>query len=176
MRAPFSRTAFDLLAEQAGTDPHHDAAISIGGRVSYGELYERARRVAGFLQAGGVRRGDRIGLLANNRIEWLEIFFGIAALGAVVVPFSTWSTAHELEFLLDDSEVSWLFTLDAFGERRFGDDVANLAAAGRLRHLQHIVTIDGPVASPARDSVVAYGDVVRADPIGDLLPGEAASA
>ncbi len=176
MRAPFSRTAFDLLAEQAGSDPHHDAAISTSGRVSYGELHERAGRVAGFLQVRGVQRGDRIGLLANNRIEWLEIFFGIAALGAVVVPFSTWSTVHELEFLLEDSEVSWLFTIDAFGQRNFGDDVAQLAATGNLQHLQHIVLIDGPVPSPMRDRMIPYGDVTGADSIGDLLPGDGASA
>ena len=93
MRAPFSRTAFELLSEQAAKAPERDAAVALEGAVSYGALQDRAGRVAAYLRAAGVRRGDRIGLLANNRIEWLEIFFGVAALGAVVVPFSTWSTA-----------------------------------------------------------------------------------
>lgn len=172
MRAPFSRTAYDLLTEQAGSHPQHDAVISGGASTSYGELHERARCVAGHLARNGVRRGDRIGLLCDNRCAWLEIFFGIAALGAVVVPFSTWSTAYELEFLLDDSEVSWLFTLDAFGGRRFGEDVAKLAADGKLRHLRRVVSIDGVT----RGEVAGYADVTAAAPVGDPLPGEGASA
>ena len=62
----------------------------------------RARSIAQRLQASGIGRGDPIGLLANNCIEWLEIFFAASALGAVVVPFSTWSTSAELDFLLQD--------------------------------------------------------------------------
>ncbi len=173
MRAPFSRTAFELLAEQAAKAPERDAAITLEARVSYGALHARAERVAGYLHDRGVRRGDRVGLLANNRIEWLEIFFGIAALGAVVVPFSTWSTAHELAFLLDDSEISWMFTVSQFGERQFLEDVVRLRADGKAPHLQHIILIDG-AASDA--SVIAYDDVAEAAPVGALLPGEGASA
>lgn len=174
MRAPFSRTAYDLLAEQARRHPQHDVVISRDVSVSYGALDERVRRVAGYLAGHGVRRGDRIGLLCDNRTEWLEIFFGIAALGAVVVPFSTWSTAYELEFLLDDSQVSWLFTLDAFGGRRFGEVVAQLGAEAKLHHLKNVVSIDG--AGAARGEVVRYADIVANELIGDRLPEEGASA
>ncbi|MGI9478320.1 MAG: class I adenylate-forming enzyme family protein [Hyphomicrobiaceae bacterium] len=176
MRAPFSRTAFDLLAEQAAVAPHHDAVMSAAGQLSYGNLRDRARHVAGYLREAGVKRGDRIGLLANNRAEWLEIFFGIAALGAVVVPFSTWSTTHELAFLLDDSEVSWMFTIAAFGDRRFGEDIVQLAATGRSQHLKHVVLIDDDSASPPGHGAIAYRDVAGSLPIDDVLPGEGASA
>jgi len=176
MRAPFSRTAFDLLAEQAGRDPQHHAAISAVGSVSYSQLHDRARRVAGYLRAHGVKRGDRIGLLANNRVEWLEIFFGIAALGATVVPFSTWSTIHELEFLLDDSAVSWMFTIDTFGERRFGQDFVQLSVTEKCPHLQHIVIIDGVSEKAGHEGAISYHDVVATDPIDDLLPGDGARA
>jgi len=49
------------------------------------------------LRAEGFRRRERIGMLINNRLEWLETCFGAAALGLVVVPFSTWSKPEELE-------------------------------------------------------------------------------
>ena len=39
-----------------------------------------------------VRRGDRVAMLLNNRVEWLEVCIGAAAIGAVAAPFSTWST------------------------------------------------------------------------------------
>ena len=104
MQSPFSRTAFDLLREMAAHAADHPAVIADGVTTSYGQLAHAASRVAGKLRAGGVRRGDRVGLLSNNRLEWLEVYFATAALGAVLVPFSTWSTAAELEFLLSSGD------------------------------------------------------------------------
>ena len=100
MQPPFSRTAYELLVEQALRAPDALAAITVSDRMSYGDLAHRAGQVAAALRARGIGRGDRVGLLVNNRIEWLEIFFGAAALGAVVVPFSTWSKRAELDFVL----------------------------------------------------------------------------
>ena len=98
--------------------------------VSYAALAGRARSIARRLQASGIGRGDPVGLLANNCVEWLEIFFAASALGAVVVPFSTWSTSAELDFLLQDSGVRCLFTLARLGERDFARDIAALRARG----------------------------------------------
>ena len=74
-----------------------------------------------------------VGLLVNNRIEWLEIFFGAAALGAVVVPFSTWSKRAELDFVLEDSRVRCLFTIGRFGEQDFAADILALRADAKHR-------------------------------------------
>lgn len=85
MQAPYSRTLSDLLDEQAARRAEALAVISGDMRLTYAELAERARRVAGVLRA----RGDRVGLLINNRPEWLEAAFSAWMLGAVAVPFST---------------------------------------------------------------------------------------
>ncbi|MBT6140226.1 MAG: AMP-binding protein [Rhodospirillaceae bacterium] len=131
MKPPYSRTVFDLICEQAEIDPSRIVAIDAGASLTYRQLVERSSRVAMRLRKNGVRRGDRVGLLSDNRAEWLEIFFAAAALGAIVVPFSTWSTASELEFLLNDSEVRWLFTIDRFGEQVFTDAiVSDISAHG----------------------------------------------
>ncbi len=98
MRAPYSRTMFELLDEQSA---RYGTAVICGGEtVSYRELTDRARQAATLLRLHGVRRGDRVGMVVNNRIEWLEIAFGAWLLGAVPTPFSTWSTKAELKFLL----------------------------------------------------------------------------
>ncbi len=143
MNAPFSRTLFDLLREQAQARP--DALAVICGEsgntasdspstttstttstdttsttsttsTSYAALLARVQHLAGALRAAGVARGDRIGLLVSNRIEWIEIFFASAAVGAVLVPFSTWSKPRELAFLLQDSGASMLFVQDRLGK------------------------------------------------------------
>jgi fatty-acyl-CoA synthase len=172
MQAPFSRTVYELLIEQAGRAPEALAAITVSDSVSYSALARRAGQVAAALRARGIRRGDRVGLLLNNRIEWLEVFFGAAALGAVVVPFSTWSKRAELDFVMDDSGVRCLFTIGRFGEQDFAADLAALRAGTKHRQLQFVVRIgDAPSVGE-----LPYADFVAGDPLLPLAPGEGASA
>ena len=91
MRPPQSRTFYELLHEQAERFPERVAVICGERRATYRDLADAAGRSAGALRAAGLRRGDRVGLLINNRLEWLECGFGAAAIGATLVPFSTWS-------------------------------------------------------------------------------------
>src|SRR5215510_849970 len=172
MRAPYSRTLFELLCEQTAKAPERSAAISKDGSVSYAELEVRARRVAQGMRKAGVRRGDRVGLLADNRIEWLEVLFAAAALGATVVPFSTWSTPRELDFLLSDSRVRIMFTICHFGERAFADDISQLWSKGAHRDLQEVVLLD----PTARNGFSPYVGYRQADALPSLPPGEGASA
>jgi fatty-acyl-CoA synthase len=131
MRAPFSRTLFDLVCEQAERYPDREAVAGNGRRLTYTQLRDSAMRVAGGLQALGLRRHDRVGLLLNNRPEWLEICFGVAAIGAVLVPFSTWSKRRELEFLFEDSRIKLLIASDRLGEQDFAQDLNALRPSYR---------------------------------------------
>lgn len=109
MDAPFSRTFIELVREQAIRLPRATALVCAQGRFTYGDLAARAAKVAAALQKSGVVRGDRVGLLLSNRVEWLDVFLGAGALGAVIVPLSTWSTRTELAFLLQDANLVLLF-------------------------------------------------------------------
>ncbi len=170
MGAPQSRTFYELLREIAARDTERIALISRGERVSYGELVDRATAVALGLRSEGAVRGDRIGMLLNNRREWLELFFGASALGVTIVPFSTWSTRSELEFLLDDSGVRWLFSLARLGDRDFLADLDALRDTA-AKTLERVFLVDGPAG---RDG---FPDCVgpRHPPVA-LPPGEGASA
>lgn len=119
MRAPYSRTFPDLLAEQAALAGDRIAVIDRGSEYSYAALAERAGQLAAGLRAAGLKHGDRIGVLLSNRIEWLEILFGACAAGAVVVPINTWSKAAEIEFILGDAEISTLFMMPSAGSEDF---------------------------------------------------------
>ncbi len=96
MKPPHSRTLFELLREQAERYPGHIAVICGERAVGYRDLADGAGRIGAALRAHGIGRGDRVGILVNNRLEWLEACFGATALGAVAVPFSTWSKPGEL--------------------------------------------------------------------------------
>src|SRR5437588_3823651 len=126
MRAPYSRTLFELLCEQAERFPERLAVICSERQASYRELADRAGRIAAALQARGIGGGDRVGILINNRLEWLEACLGAAALGAVAVPFSTWSKPGELAYLLADSAVAALIAVDTFCGQDFAVALAAL--------------------------------------------------
>ena len=128
MNAPLSRTLAELLFEQAARYGDCPAVICGDRAVSYAELARRASRVAGALRRRGIGRGDQVGLLMNNRVEWLEVFFGAAIIGATIVAFSTWSKRDELAWLLADSGVRLLFALDQLGEQDFAADLRALGA------------------------------------------------
>ena len=152
MNAPYSRTLADLLFEQAERHGQRPAVISDGRVVSYGELARRAACLATALRARGIARGDLVGLLVNNRVEWLEAFFGAAIVGAVVVAFSTWSSRDELDWLLRDSAVQLLIALDRFGDSDFAADLRAL--------VPEAATKDGwrSVRHPALRNIVLLGD------------------
>src|SRR5262245_24124105 len=70
---------------------------------SFAEAVELAARSAGRLSAAGIRPGDRVALMCENRPEFIEIFLGAAWLGAILVPINTASRGLQLRHLLENS-------------------------------------------------------------------------
>jgi fatty-acyl-CoA synthase len=171
MRPPDSRTLFELLSEQAECFPDHVAVIC-GERVAtYRNLADGAGRIGAALRTHAIGRGDRVGILVNNRLEWLEACFGATAVGAVAVPFSTWSKPDELAYLLADSAVQALIAVDSFGGQDFAAALAVLAP--NSPHLRLIIMLGGDIAP----GWLGYDEFrAAAEPLGVLAPGEGASA
>jgi fatty-acyl-CoA synthase len=174
MRPPYSRILFDLACEQADRYGNAPAVIAAGRETSYQQLAAGVRRVAAALKARGVRRGDRIGLLAENRYEWIEVAFAASAVGAVACPFSTWSTRSELEFLLSDSQAKILFTASRFGDSDYLADLATLIPeassattwmSARFPQLETLVVFDD-----APKGWVSYASFKSAGPLEDEAP------
>jgi len=69
-------------------------------RWTYRDLWDQSVAVAKALVAGGLAKGERVGVLMTNRAEFLAAVFGTALAGGVAAPLSTFSTAPELEHLL----------------------------------------------------------------------------
>ncbi|HJS87012.1 MAG TPA: class I adenylate-forming enzyme family protein [Acetobacteraceae bacterium] len=167
MQPPYSRTLFELLDEQASRRPETIAAIAGAEALTWRALTGRARQAAAILRGHGVRRGDRVGLLINNRLEWVEVAFGAWLLGAVVAPFSTWSTRRELEYLLVDSEIRTLVALARFAREDYAAMLRALAPGRGIAVL--LIGGDGgfPEYAAARDAATS---------LPTPAPGEGASA
>jgi fatty-acyl-CoA synthase len=94
----------DITAKRADLSP--DAAAledaATGRTLSYAELDHRAACAGALLAARGIREGDRVAILCRNRIEFFELLFGCAKIGAILVPLNWRMPPAELDQLLAD--------------------------------------------------------------------------
>jgi acyl-CoA synthetase (AMP-forming)/AMP-acid ligase II len=100
----------DVLARRAQRTPDLEAVVDVtsGRRMSFQELDRRANQVAHATAGLGVVPGERVGLLLPNGPEFVECFYGLAKMGAIVVLLNWRLVADELEYLLVDSGTTTL--------------------------------------------------------------------
>ncbi|MEX2626054.1 MAG: long-chain-fatty-acid--CoA ligase [Ilumatobacteraceae bacterium] len=92
-----------------GTDrSDHLALIQEERRVTWGELYERSKRVARALADAGVGEQDRIAFLDKNGIEHFEVFFGASLLNAVCIDVNWRLAPPEVEYIVNDGHAEVL--------------------------------------------------------------------
>jgi fatty-acyl-CoA synthase len=83
-------------------------------RATYAELWEESGRAAKGLLARGVEKGDRVGIWSPNRYEWVVIQFATARIGAILVNINPAYRTSELEYVLNQSGVSFLVLARTF--------------------------------------------------------------
>ena len=82
--------------------------------MTFAAFRTQARACAKALHAAGVRKGDKVGVLMGNRIEWLAVAMGAQYLGAVLVGLNTWYTDRELSYVLEHADIRIVVTADNF--------------------------------------------------------------
>src|SRR3954453_7291013 len=117
-----------MLRASVDGDASPTAVAEDGGEtLTYGELWDRASRVAGGLRAAGVQRGDRAAILLPNGADWVLAFWGAQLAGAVAVPVNTRFAESEVDHVVKDSGAAHVFRPgDALpdGEPLVVDDLA----------------------------------------------------
>lgn len=99
-------TVGQLVSLRARTHPSEIAIefFERGEKATYTEMDKLSNKYANALRAFGVRKGDRIGMMLPNRIEFPILWFAIAKLGAVMVPLNVHYTSREIEYVLSDTQ------------------------------------------------------------------------
>ncbi|MCA4752865.1 acyl--CoA ligase [Mycolicibacterium fortuitum] len=119
---PVPDTVPDLL--RGCTD--HPLLICDGDRTSYAEAEIRSASVARGLLQLGAGKGTHVGLLYPNGVEFVVAMLAAARIGAVVVPYSTFLTAAELETQLRDSDTAILLSARSFRHHDYEQRLATV--------------------------------------------------
>ena len=98
-----------ILADSAASHPDRTAVRLDERALSYRELDELSARVASWLAGRGITPGDRVGLMAPNTLEFVELYYGILRAGAAVVPMNPLFKSREVGYHLTDSGAALLF-------------------------------------------------------------------
>ncbi len=144
-------TVGDALRNNARVIPDRIAVQYEGGELSFSRLNTRVNRLANAMTAMGIGRGDRVAVLAENRVEYCEVVYAAAKLGAIV-PCLNWRlSADELRYCIELTTpetmvVSSLYR-DLFEEIRH-----------ELGFLKTIVLLD---ESPETEGEIAYPSLIQ---------------
>ncbi len=140
-----AQTIADLFYDTLKFDLPDAFAAKAGGAyrpISHRELQVRVERLALALHARGLRSGDRLAILSENRPEWAMADFACALLGVVSVPIYHTLTADQTAYILQDAGARWLLV----------SNPAQLAkvrpALDRLPDLETLLILDGNGEEP----------------------------
>src|SRR5215217_4751424 len=112
---------------------------------------ERVKNVALGLAATGIRPGDRVALLSENRPEWSIVDLAILSLGAINVPIYTTQAVDQVDFILSDSGARAIFISDKRLYKHAQPALAN-------RQLEYLIFFDSEVAGTV-DRAIALDEM-----------------
>ncbi|HEU4365567.1 MAG TPA: amino acid adenylation domain-containing protein [Candidatus Krumholzibacteria bacterium] len=123
------------LGRSARAYPDHTAVVAGDESLSYAELDHASDRLAAALAAGGVRRGDRIGIFTPKSIGAITAIHGILKAGAVYVPIDSSAPAARAAYIVENCGIRCMLTTG----RQSG---ALAEIAGRARGLERLILLD----------------------------------
>jgi long-chain acyl-CoA synthetase len=151
------RTVNDIFVSMSGrgdatvamTKDANDQWQPITGKQMYG----RVRALVEWMQAQGIKPGDRVALIAENRWEWPVVDFAVLAMGAVDVPLYQTLTPDQVGFMLQNSGSRAIFVATR-------EQYDKVVTAGEVPTLERVIVMDAGKCEGA-DS---FGDIMKRAP------------
>ena len=144
-------TSGSILTRRAFLEPDKEAIVFRDRRLTYQQLEERANSIANASLQLGIAHSDRAAVLMYNSNEYLEIVFGMAKIGAVVVLINFRLVAREIEFILNDSGAKALF----YGAQ-FADLVDQIKS--NVSSVERYICVGGKSEDLHYDQLLRQGD------------------
>ena len=132
---PLERTSIPaLLARRTRDTPDLQALVSDDASITWSEVDEASRDLAARMVGGGLGKGDRVGLLMPNGIDWVVAAFAVMRVGGVLVPLSTLLRPPELSAQLAVAAVRHLVVAREYRGRDYVGELRSVApGAGSAR-------------------------------------------
>ncbi|MBW2469862.1 MAG: long-chain fatty acid--CoA ligase [Deltaproteobacteria bacterium] len=108
----YEKPLFSILDDSARNYPDQVYTIFNDATRTYAQVKDTADRIANFLAARGIQKGDRVAIFLPNLPHYPAIFFGILKAGAVCVTCNPLYTANELNYQLKDAGARVVFCMD----------------------------------------------------------------
>jgi acyl-CoA ligase (AMP-forming) (exosortase A-associated) len=141
---------YHLLAESAAVRAGAPALTFNDVTVTYAQLWREVDGFCGGLSALGLRRGERVAVYLDKRVETVTALFGASAAGGVFVPVNPLLKARQVSYILQNCDVRVLVTSP--------ERLALLQEElGQCKSLEHVVLVGhGPAAAPDLDGEYHY--------------------
>jgi fatty-acyl-CoA synthase len=143
-------TPVGFLHRTALAFPERTGVIDGDRRLTWGELAERARRLALALQESGVERGDRVAYLVPNTTELLEAHFAVPWAGAVLVAINTRLGREEIAYILGHAGARLLVVDSSLAHLVEGADVERVVVCGADAQYESLLASAGSGEPEAR--------------------------
>ncbi len=122
--------------------------------MTYDELRELTENFAAGLRALGVGRGDKVGIVSENRIEWVVSDFAIIGMGGIDVPIFPTMTSAQESYIFNHCEAKIIIVSNKFQLNKL------LKVRNELTKLEHIIVMNDDVELD-EPNVLKFADVVR---------------
>ena len=159
-------TIGDNLRRTVERVPDQDALVVChqGYRATYRQLWDSTTTLAKALLARGIAAGDRVGMWAPNRHEWVIAQYATARVGAILVNVNPAFKARELEYVINQSGLRMLLLARAFRHTDYTEVLAEVSP--RCPALEHVVVLnhaDGDAETETWEALLAQASTTADD-------------
>lgn len=139
---PHDGTLWGLLDSRAAVRGDEAFLVYEDRTLSWREFRERVCRAANALVVMGIKKGDRVAVMATNSDRYVVLFFATARIGAILVPVNPALTANEVRYIVEHANPVVVFCSDA------ACDTLRTVCDGR-ENRPHLSMIEGAVEGSA---------------------------
>lgn len=124
--------------------------------INYSELWDNIEEFALGLMSLGFKQGDRIGIVSENRIEWLIADVAIASIGAITVPLFPSTTPKQEEYIFNDCTATGVVVSNFYQLNKIKGIQNNVPT------LRHFIILDNVDTSPETDlSIKTFQEILN---------------
>jgi acyl-CoA synthetase (AMP-forming)/AMP-acid ligase II len=142
-------TFADIIYRNALLHPNDEAFVDGSQRITFARFNERVNSLVSSLASLGLKKGDVLGVLSWNRLEYPEVYGAAMKGGFIISPYNPRLQGEELDFLIHYSEAKTLF---------IGPELISVInrLKPRLSNIKHYIAFEGPVPG-----MLSYDDLLK---------------